>query len=79
MAPSLRPRESGKNDPRLFKVYYPLRTLVLLAGPEALIVFSSFVLATMLRNQDSWLLLNVQNYTSRFSSLPELFCSSPTG
>jgi sugar transferase (PEP-CTERM system associated) len=44
---------------RLFKVYYPLRTLVLLAG-EALIVWSSFVLGTMLRNQDSWLVLNVQ-------------------
>jgi sugar transferase (PEP-CTERM system associated) len=44
---------------RLFKVYYPLRTLVLLAG-EALIVWVSFVLATMLRNQDSWLLLNVE-------------------
>jgi sugar transferase (PEP-CTERM system associated) len=43
---------------RLFKVYYPLRTLVLLAG-EALIVWVSFVLGTMLRNQDSWLLLNV--------------------
>ena len=28
---------------RLFKVYYPLRTLVLLAG-EALIVWVSFVL-----------------------------------
>jgi sugar transferase (PEP-CTERM system associated) len=44
---------------RLFKVYYPLRTLVLLAG-EALIVWASFVLGTMLRNQDSWLLLNVE-------------------
>jgi sugar transferase (PEP-CTERM system associated) len=44
---------------RLFKVYYPLRTLVLLVG-EALIVWVSFVLATMLRNQDSWLLLNVE-------------------
>jgi sugar transferase (PEP-CTERM system associated) len=43
---------------RLFKVYYPLRTLVLLAG-EALIVWVSFVVATMLRSQDSWLLLNV--------------------
>ncbi|MGB0107781.1 MAG: sugar transferase, partial [Terriglobales bacterium] len=42
---------------RLFKVYYPLRTLVLLAG-EALIVWVSFVLGTMLRSQDSWLLLN---------------------
>ncbi|MFZ0418150.1 MAG: TIGR03013 family XrtA/PEP-CTERM system glycosyltransferase [Candidatus Sulfotelmatobacter sp.] len=44
---------------RLFKVYYPLRTLVLVAG-EALIVWLSFVLGTMLRNQDSWLLLNVE-------------------
>ncbi len=44
---------------RLFKVYYPLRTLVLLAG-EALIVWASFVLSTMLRSQDSWILLNVQ-------------------
>jgi sugar transferase (PEP-CTERM system associated) len=44
---------------RLFKVYYPLRTLVLLAG-EALIVWVSFVLGTMLRNQDSWLQLNVE-------------------
>ena len=44
---------------RLFKVHYPLRTIVLLAG-EALIVWLSFVLGTMLRNQDSWLLLNVE-------------------
>jgi len=44
---------------RLFKVYYPLRTLVLLAG-EALIVWVSFVLGTMLRSADSWLLLNVE-------------------
>jgi sugar transferase (PEP-CTERM system associated) len=44
---------------RLFKVYYPLRTLVLLVG-EALIVWTSFLLATIWRNQDSWLLLNVE-------------------
>jgi sugar transferase (PEP-CTERM system associated) len=45
---------------RLFKVYYPLRTLVLLAG-EALIIWMSFVVGTLLRNQDdSWLLLNVE-------------------
>jgi len=45
---------------RLFKVYYPLRTLVLLAG-EALIIWLSFVVGTLLRNQDdSWLLLNVE-------------------
>jgi sugar transferase (PEP-CTERM system associated) len=45
---------------RLFKVYYPLRTLVLLAG-EALIVWVSFLLGTLLQNRDdSWLLLNVE-------------------
>lgn len=44
---------------RLFNVYYPLRTLVLLAV-EALIVWVSFVLGTIMRSQDSWLLLNVQ-------------------
>jgi sugar transferase (PEP-CTERM system associated) len=45
---------------RLFKVYYPLRTLVLLVG-EALIVWTSFVLGTMLQNRDdSWILLNVE-------------------
>ncbi len=45
---------------RLFKVYYPLRTLVLLAV-EALIIWFSFILGTMLRNQESsWLLLNVE-------------------
>jgi sugar transferase (PEP-CTERM system associated) len=43
---------------RLFKVYYPLRTLVLLVG-EAMIVWLSFLLATVWRNQDSWLLVNV--------------------
>jgi sugar transferase (PEP-CTERM system associated) len=43
---------------RLFKVYYPLRTLVVLVG-EILIVWLSFLLATLWRNHDSWLLLNV--------------------
>jgi hypothetical protein len=45
---------------RLFKVYYPLRTLVLLAG-EALIVWLSFVAGDVgggTRRQ-SWLLLNL--------------------
>lgn len=41
---------------RLFNVYYPVRTLVLLVG-EALIVCLSFVLGTMW-NVDSWLRLN---------------------
>ncbi len=45
---------------RLFKVYYPLRVLVLLVG-EALIVWTSFLLAAMWRNPDSFLLLNVEN------------------
>ena len=51
---------------RLFKVYYPLRTLVLFAA-EALIVWFSFVLGTMLRSQDSWLLLNVDGRISQNS------------
>lgn len=43
---------------RLFKVYYPVRTLVLLVG-EALIVGLSFVLGMMLQNPEySWLRLN---------------------
>jgi sugar transferase (PEP-CTERM system associated) len=46
---------------RLFKIHYPLRTLVLLVG-EGFIVWSSFVLGTMLQNrEDSWILLNVEN------------------
>ena len=46
---------------RLFRVYYPLRTLVLLAV-EALIVWLSFVLATILQNEENWwLLLNEEN------------------
>ncbi len=46
---------------RLFKVHYPLRALVLLVG-EALIVWTSFVLGTMVQNrEDSWLLLNVEH------------------
>ncbi len=46
---------------RLFKVYFPLRALVLLVG-EGLIVWTSFVLGTMLQNrEDSWLLLNVEH------------------
>ena len=40
---------------RLFKVYYPARTLVLLAV-ETLIVWISFVLGTMVRSRQDWLL-----------------------
>ena len=45
---------------RLFKVYYPVRTLVLLVG-EALIIWTSFLLGMMLEHsQDSWILLNLE-------------------
>jgi len=45
---------------RLFNVYYPVRTLVLLVV-EALIVGSSFLLATWWLNQEtSWILLNIE-------------------
>jgi sugar transferase (PEP-CTERM system associated) len=45
---------------RLFRVYYPLRALVLLAV-EALLVWFSFVVGTTLQNQENWwLLLNVE-------------------
>lgn len=43
---------------RLFNVYYPVRTLVLLVV-EALIVWLSFVAGTRLQSQDWWLVLNV--------------------
>ena len=45
---------------RLFKVHYPLRTLVLLAG-EAVVVWTSFLLGVIWwRRDDSWLALNVE-------------------
>jgi hypothetical protein len=44
---------------RLFNVYYPVRTLVLLIV-EALIVWMSFVVGTRLESPDWWLLLNVE-------------------
>ena len=45
---------------RLFNVYYPVRTLVLLVG-EAVIVWTSFLLATMMQyGPDSWIALNVE-------------------
>jgi len=40
---------------RLFRVFFPVRTLVLLAV-ETLIVWISFVLGTMVRGQEDWLL-----------------------
>ncbi|MGH9512638.1 MAG: TIGR03013 family XrtA/PEP-CTERM system glycosyltransferase [Terriglobales bacterium] len=45
---------------RIFRVYYPARTLVLLLG-EAVIVWSSFLLATVLQHpDDSYVLLNYE-------------------
>ena len=45
---------------RVFNVHYPVRTLILVAG-EALIVWNSFLLATMLRyREDSYLVLNFE-------------------
>lgn len=45
---------------RLFNVYYPVRMLLLLAG-EALVVWTSFVLACVLQNpDDSYLVLNYE-------------------
>lgn len=45
---------------RLFNVYYPIRTLILLVG-EALIVWTSFLLGTVLQfREDSYLVLNFE-------------------
>ena len=45
---------------RLFNVYYPIRTLILLTG-EALIVWTSFLLGTMLQfREDTYLVLNFE-------------------
>jgi sugar transferase (PEP-CTERM system associated) len=45
---------------RLFNVYYPVRTLVLLGG-EALIVWTSFLLGTVVQHpEDSYVLLNYE-------------------
>jgi sugar transferase (PEP-CTERM system associated) len=45
---------------RLFKVHYPIRTLILVIG-EGLIVWASFLLAIMLRfREDSYLVLNFE-------------------
>ncbi len=45
---------------RLFNVYYPIRTLVLLGG-EALLVWTSFLVATLLQHpEDSYIVLNYE-------------------
>ena len=46
---------------RLFHVYYPMRTVILLGG-EAVVIWASFVLATVLAfKQDSYLILNFED------------------
>lgn len=45
---------------RLFNVYYPVRTLILLAG-EALIVWASFLLAAVIKLDDSFIVLNYEH------------------
>jgi len=69
---------------RLFNVYYPVRTLILLAG-EALIVWTSFVVGTLLTvREDSWLVLNYEYgyykigliYTIRHDSVPKVSFTS---
>lgn len=45
---------------RIFNVYYPVRTLLLLAG-EALVIWTSFMLATIVQfREDSFLVLNFE-------------------
>jgi hypothetical protein len=45
---------------RLFHVYYPIRTLILLLG-EALIVWTSFLVAAVVTlREDSYLVLNYE-------------------
>lgn len=45
---------------RLFNVYYPVRTLILLVG-EAMVVWTSFLLGTLLQyREDSYLVLNFE-------------------
>ena len=45
---------------RLFNVYYPIRTLVLLGG-EALLVWTSFLIAAIVRHpEDSYVMLNYE-------------------
>ena len=45
---------------RLFNVYYPIRTLVLLGG-EALLIWTSFIMAAILRHpEDYYVVLNYE-------------------
>ena len=56
---------------RLFNVYYPVRTLILLAG-EALIIWASFLLGTLLATEDSWFVLSEQHGYSKILAVTVL-------
>jgi hypothetical protein len=54
---------------RIFNVYYPVRTLILILG-EALLVLASFLLVTVLQyREDSYLVLNFEHGYSRIAIL----------
>src|SRR5438067_10360810 len=52
--------ERNKDVIRLFNIYYPIRTIVLLGG-EALLAWSSFLLAVVWQHpEDSYVVLNYE-------------------
>jgi len=54
---------------RIFNVYYPIRTLILILG-EAVLVLASFLLVTVLQyREDSYLVLNFEHGYSRIAIL----------
>ncbi len=62
---------------RLFNVYYPVRTLILLVG-EALIVWASFLLGTwVVLREDSYLVLNFEGGYAKIIAfaIPVVLCS----
>lgn len=57
---------------RLFNVYYPVRTLILLAG-EALVVWTSFLLGTLVvARHDGWFLLGEQYWYCKLLAVTTL-------
>ena len=62
---------------RIFNVYYPIRTLLLLAG-EALVIWTSFMLGTVVQfREDSYLVLNFEYgyYKILIVTVSVLICS----
>ncbi len=61
---------------RLFNVYYPIRTLVLLGG-EALLVWTSFLIAAIVRHpEDSYVMLNYEGGYLKILWRSNLICAS---